>query len=137
MDREEKAKKIIRTVLTVVVIGVAAVLMFTGSAQATLKDGALTAKATAAGSQSVNVSDIQELELRDTLDAGSRSFGVGSTKVLGGTFSNSEFGSYKLYVNKSVSLYIVVKHTGGVLVCNSATEADTRALYDELLAAKG
>lgn len=132
MDKESKTKAVIKTVITVAVVAVVAIVAFAGAARTAIKDGTLTSKATLAGSTSVKLSDITDVELRESFDAGSRSFGIGTSRVSGGSYTNSEFGSYHLYKNNAVAVCVVVRYSGGVLVFNAPTEQETRQLYEEL-----
>jgi hypothetical protein len=51
---------------------------------------------------------------------------------MAGTFKNNAFGSYKLYSYTKTDLYLVVYHSGGVLVFTVKRRIATRNAYDLL-----
>ena len=82
--------------------------------------------------ENIPYADITSMELRDSLDYGSRMAGYGGTDYLSGKFRNAEFGDYRLAVHKNVSECIVVHHSGGVLVFNLGSSAETEAFLSHL-----
>jgi len=77
--------------------------------------------------------NIDSVEFREELDAGTRTNGFGGTNVSGGKFRNSEFGDYTLARYKGVDAFIVVHTQGKVIVFNQNSVAGTIELYNELL----
>lgn len=128
MGKENKVKGII----TLIILAVVALIMFSGKVSYTLEEGTLEVGSFMSGKSKVALQDIKELELRDGMTVGERTFGVSNLKVLGGTFTNEEFGKYKLYIYKDVSNIIVVHTDEGIMGFNLETEEDTETLYKEL-----
>ena len=70
-------------------------------------------------------------ELRDVFDKGSRTWGTG--KISSGTFTNDEFGAYRLYLHNRVRCAVVVRHGADeTTVFNGETEEKTKEVYEEL-----
>lgn len=80
----------------------------------------------------VNYTDIDSVEYRQTDEPGSRTFGYGTPSLLMGEFENSEFGSYTRYSYTSCDSCIVLTVEGEVLVINGKDEGRTREIYEEL-----
>ena len=57
-----------------------------------------------------------------------------SARLCAGSFLNDEFGSYTLYSYARVPVCIDVATKIGHIVFNAASEADTHALFDRLVA---
>lgn len=131
LAREKKIKRII----TVVVLAAAvAAWLLLGGVKLEVGNEALTVGGRLAGSVSVAYAEISSVELRSSMDFGSRSVGVSSLRSQCGTYQNSEFGSYRLYAYGNAGAYIVVRYAGEeVLVFNQKDPEDTRAVYEQLL----
>lgn len=125
--------KLVRTLLTVAALAVAAfLLLFAGDVKISLDETSFTASAFLAGSTTVAYDAVTSIELAREFDKGSRSLGIGSFKISAGTFNNSLYGSYKLYSYNSCDSYVIIKYAGGTLVFNRAGEAETLSLYETL-----
>lgn len=73
------------------------------------------------------------MEWRDVFDKGSRTWGTGTGKISSGTFTNDEFGAYRLYLHNRVRCAVVVRHgADGTTVFNGETEEKTKEVYEEL-----
>ena len=109
-------------------------MFLVGDVKASFGEDGITVSGTLSGSEEVLYGDIESVELRSGIDYGSRDFGFGGKKFLGGTFSNNEFGSYKLYVYAGNKDAVVVKYSGGQVLCfNLKTEEETEDAYKGLL----
>ena len=110
---------------------VALIMIFVGNVKAELGEDKVTIKGPLT---TINIAykDIEKLEFREDLDIGSRSFGVETLKGEAGTFSNDEFGKYKLCAYKSVDDYIVIYHKNGVAAFNLSSVEETREFYELL-----
>lgn len=54
-----------------------------------------------------------------------------------GTYENEEYGEFALFAYSSGGKYVIVEHTGGVLIFNDKTERTTAKAYEELLTRMG
>ena len=134
---QDKFRSLIgKAVLIFVVLLFAAliVLMFTGKITYTLGDTALSVDASYFDDISVDYSVIDSLEYRENCDAGDRTNGFGSAKLMMGTFRNDEFGSYTRYSYTACDACIVITADDKVLVLTDTNPETTKALYDELVA---
>ena len=59
---------------------------------------------------SIPYTEITGVEWRDVFDKGSRTWGTGTGKISSGTFTNDEFGAYRLYLHNRVRCAVVVRH---------------------------
>lgn len=82
-------------------------------------------------------SDINSIELRDSIKYGTRTNGVSLLNYKLGNFSNNEFGKYKLFVNDNINKVIVVKYGENTVVYNAKDETTTIDTYNFLLEKSG
>lgn len=129
MERENRIKGII----ILIALTLVAFIMFSGKISYTIEGDILRVGSFISGESKVALQDIEELELRDGMTIGERTFGISSLKVLGGTFTNDEFGKYKVYIYKDIGKFIILHTDDGVIVFNLETEGKTETLYEELL----
>ena len=138
LAREKRIKRIITVVVLVLVVGG---WLLMGGVKLELGEQLLTVSGTMSGSLSVPYDNITALDLRDSMDFGSRSLGVSSLRTQCGTYRNKEFDRYRLYAYGNAQAYIVVHYTGdpdsSVLVFNRKDAGDTRAVYEQLLTLTG
>lgn len=128
MKKKDKIKGIINLTVLVVV----AWIMFSGKISYSLDGDTFKVGSFLSGKSEVNIQDIKELELRSGITTGERTFGISSFRMLGGTFTNEEFGKYKLYKYKAVDRVIVIHTTEGVIAFNLENEEKTEDIYEEL-----
>ena len=119
------------------IIAVVAIVIFAvfgmGHVTATLENDHLHVDAVMVN-ENIAYTDITDVELRENMDYGSRVAGLGGSDYLSGKFKNSEFGTYRLAVHKNVSECILVKYSGGVLVFNLGSNAETETFFADLSA---
>ena len=133
-SRAEKIASRVAAVLVCVTLLGTALLLFTGSMEASCSDTALTIHATWWADLSLSYSEIDTIEYRSSLDTGMRTNGFGSARVSLGTFCNDEFGSYTLYAYTKASEFVVLTADGKALVIGMDEPERTREIYDELIA---
>lgn len=124
----------ISAAVTVAILVFVAVMLFSGRVETTLGDDSFTVRGSYYGSQTVSYADIDSLELRQDDVPGSRVFGVGSYRLLLGTFRNEEFGTYTRYTYYKPEACVVVRMGEKVLVLSGKDKAETQEIYDQLLA---
>ena len=128
-------RKLVVAVAAVGVIAAVVILIFAltgmGHVNAALETDHLHVDAIMVN-ENIAYTDIDNAELRENLDYGSRIGGFGGSEYLSGKFRNAEFGTYRLAVHKDVSECIVVHHHGGVLVFNLGSNAATEAFLTDL-----
>ena len=73
------------------------------------------------------------MEYRDGNVNGSRVFGVGSFRLLLGSFENQEFGNYTRYTYYNPEACVVLQVNGNTLVLSGKDAAETREIYETLL----
>lgn len=84
--------------------------------------------------ESVPFSQIADLQLRDSIPFGTRSFGGDFVGVKLGTFRNDEFGTYRCAVHTGTARIIVLKKSDGAyVVFNCKTPEQTEQLFADLL----
>jgi hypothetical protein len=122
-----------RPVITFVVLVLAGFLLFTGEIRAEAGDTDISIKSFMFN-ETISYDDIVSLDLRESFNKGRRTFGLGGAKISSGTFSNEEFGAYRLCVYNDVEAYIVIRSGGKTTVFNLKTAEETRAVYSSLRA---
>lgn len=111
-----------------------AVLLFTGSVKYQFLDTAMQVDVTYYGSTSIPYSEIADAELRGENVDGSRTWGIGSYRLLAGLFENEEFGPYTRMTYYNPKSAIVLKmDTGKTYVLSGRDPAETAALYQQIL----
>ena len=68
---------------------------------------------------------------------GTRIFGVGSFRLLLGTFENEEFGTYTRYTYYRPDSCVVLTKGGKTLVFSGADRESTKEIYETLVAKTG
>lgn len=124
----------ISAAVTAAILVFVAVMLFSGKVETTFGDDSFTVRGSYYGSQTVSYADIDSVELRQDDVPGSRVFGVGSYRLLLGTFRNEEFGTYTRYTYYKPEACIVVRMGEKVLVLSGKDKAETQEIYDQLLA---
>lgn len=109
-------------------------LMFTGHVNVIYGDSDFTIEASYYHDMVVAYDDIDSIEYRDSCPAGSRIGGYGSAQLVLGNFRNDEFGNYTRYGYTRCDAGVVLKADGDILVLTGKDAADTKAIYEELLA---
>lgn len=132
---KKQDKKIVISVSIVValiLIG-CTVLMFAGSVEFTLSESALEIEASYHADESISYAEIDSVEYRENADKGTRIMGFASAKLLLGAFKNDELGAFTRfsYTRCKSDIIITVGETKIAISCES--EAETKALYDDLL----
>ncbi|MBQ9993595.1 MAG: SdpI family protein [Clostridia bacterium] len=117
-----------------VLLAVLAVIMFTGDINVSFGDTTLTIEASYYNDLTVEYAEIDSVEYRDGCDAGSKTFGFNSARLLLGTFENDEFGTYTRYSYTKSDAGVIVTAGDKILVIGARDAAETKAIYDELLA---
>ena len=123
----------ISAAVTVAILVFVAVMLFSGKVETAFGDASFTVRGSYYGSQTVSYADIDSLELQDGDVPGSRVFGVGSYRLLLGTFRNEEFGTYTRYTYYKPEACIVVRMGEKVLVLSGKDKAETQDIYSQLL----
>lgn len=117
-----------------VILVFAAVMLFTGSVKYQFLDTAMQVDVTYYGSTSIPYSDISDVQLRSENVPGSRTWGLGSFRLLAGLFENEELGSFTRMTYYNPRSAIVLKmESGKTYVLSGRDPAETAALYQQIL----
>lgn len=133
MTPQRRRSMIMTLVLTAALLVLVAVSIFTGSISAEATDDALTVEGSFGYSLALPYDRIDSIELREESIDGTRVNGVGSARLLLGTFQNEEFGLHTRYTYTGTECAIVISSEGKTLVLSLETAEDTRSLYETLL----
>lgn len=135
-DPDPMSKKVSIGVLifTAVVAVFVAVMLFTGNLHYRFDDDSFTVEASYFDDLTVKYDAIDSIEYRDGNVDGTRTFGVGSFRLLMGTFENEEFGTYTRYTYYRPEACIILSVNGKTLVLSGSSAKSTRNLYDTLAA---
>jgi len=136
MQQSKEKGGAFKMIFTVVVLLIAAGFYFlAGGVRYELGSDYVTVGSFVAGHATVQLADIESVKMLDSLNVGTRSLGVDMYKIMGGRFTNNEYGDYKLYIYRNTSSYIEIAYTGGTVVFNQSNDEATTAAYDRLKAA--
>ena len=123
----------VTTVLvTVILLGVG-YIMFTGDIDYTVTDDKLTIDADFHSDLTVSLDTIDSITLHQGHPDGTRTWGFASARLMMGWFESDELGDYTRYTYTGCDSYILLTSGEDILMLGAKTEADTQALYEELL----
>ena len=137
VKKSDKIVGIVVGIVIAIILGGVGFMMFTGDITATAGDSALTVDATYYDSVTLDYDKIDSIEYRESGDLGTRQYGFGSAKLSLGIFKCDAHGSYTRYTYNATKSYILISSEGKTLVINLTTDAETKALYDEIMLKKG
>lgn len=129
-------RKVNQSAITIgaVILVFVAVMLFTGSVKYQFLDTAMQVDVTYYGSTSIPYSEISDAELRSENVPGSRTWGLGSFRLLAGLFENEELGSFTRMTYYNPRSAIVLKmESGKTYVLSGRDPAETAALYQQIL----
>ena len=129
----KKITVIVTVIITVITAVILSVMMFTGNVEPTLNDTSLRVKASFSGDLVLDYADIDSVEYRENGVDGQRVMGIGSARVLIGTFSNSEFGTYTRYTYTGKKPCVVIKANEKIFVVGADDEQTVKQIYDRIL----
>ncbi|MGM9589079.1 MAG: SdpI family protein [Faecousia sp.] len=110
------------------------ILLFTGDIRVNLEEESFTVEASYYSDLTVRYDAIENLEYREGNVPGVRTNGFGSFRLLMGWFRSDELGTYTRYTYCNPESCILMTVRGKTLVLSVRTAAETRQLYDALLA---
>lgn len=129
---EKKTTKV-SLAIGIVVLAFAAIFLFTGKFEVQFGENSFTINADYWDDATVNYTDIDNIELREQDNPGTRTFGYGTPWLVMGECENSEFGNYTRYAYTSCDSCVVLTVDEKILVINGKDEEHTKAIYDELI----
>lgn len=118
--------------ITVIVLVVVAVLMFTGNITAAVQDNTLTVTADYYDDITLSLDKIDRITFEEDFDRGVRKFGYGSAKLSMGVFENGNIGEYTLYAYNATAKTVVIETDGKILAIALETDETTEKLYKEI-----
>lgn len=127
-----KAGKI-GTVAGLLILAFVLVALFAGSVETSFSDDYFSIKASFYDDLTVAYDRVESVEYREGNVPGSRVFGVGSFRLLLGSFENEEFGNYTRYTYYKPEACVVLKVNGKTLVLSGKDAAETQSIYQQLL----
>lgn len=119
-------------IITAVILIIAAMILFTGDINYIYAEDSFTVDISNWNDLTVKYSEITDIELRSGNVSGTRVWGLGSFRLLAGTFQNEEFGNHTRYTYYKPEACVVVTCGDKTLVLSGIDAADTQAIYDEL-----
>ncbi len=124
---------LIATIMMVVILGLVAVLMFTGDINVAYNDDSFTVNADYYEDITIDYSDIDNIEYRENYDFGVRVWGYGSARLLLGRFQNEEFQEYTLYGYTKSEDCVIITVDEKTLVIGLENSESTKDVYEKLI----
>ena len=109
------------------------IFLCVGTVSVTCGEDVLTVDATYWEPIAIDYDDIDAIEFREEDDPGSRVWGLGSLRLLLGTFQNEEFGTYTRYSYTNPESCIVLTVEGKTLVIADRDTESTEAIYNQII----
>ena len=135
--KNNKIALIISAILLPLVAILCAVMLFTGDIETIIGEDALTVKATFSSNLVIRYEDVDAIEYREGRVDGERVYGVGSPRLLTGTFRNEEFGTYTRYTYTKDTAHLILTVNGKTVVISTGDAAKTQEIYQTILAKIG
>ncbi len=121
-------------VFLVLIFAFVMVLMFTGDIGVVFGDTSFTIEASFYDDLTVDYAVIESMEYREGNVPGARVGGFGSFRLLMGFFQNEEFGTHTRYTYYKPEACVILTTARQTLVLSGSTAAETRGIYETLLA---
>ncbi len=122
--------KVLITMVTLILAGI--FILFVGSVNVSISSNSVSVKGTFVSGTTIPLKEITSIEYVDSLDIGSRQFGMGTLKMASGTYQNERFGSYKLYSYSKVNAFVIIHYGDKILVFNQSNVEKTKKLYNQI-----
>lgn len=119
--------------VTIVLLLCLIIPIFMGDIKTVYNESSFTLEAFMWSDLTVSYDSIDSIELRDDIETGLRTNGLGSPRLLAGSFENDEFGAYTRYSYTKCDSCVVMSVNGRILVISGETEENTKEIYYELL----
>lgn len=117
-SKAAKTIAIVTMVFVAVILIFVGFLMFAGDIDVKYGDTSFSIEASFWDDLTVEYNAIDSIEYRENDDAGTRTYGLGSPRLLAGAFQNEEFGSYTRYSYVGCDACVVLTVEGKTLVIN-------------------
>ncbi len=115
-----------------IIIGIT-FLMFTGNIEITYTDDSFTVDSTYYDPLTINYLDIDNIEIFENDEIGSKEFGFNSAKLSLGKFNNKQFNSHTRYTYNGCKTIVAIESNGKTLLINDTTPDLTREIYIKIL----
>jgi len=135
--RKSRRITVAATVFTAAVMIPVCIMLFTGSITPEYGEDAVLIRASYWSDLSIRYEDITSIEYRTEDVPGSRTGGLGSFRLLLGSFRNQEFGYYTRYTYTDCDACVVLTERGKTVVLSGESTDATRAIYDALCGRTG
>ena len=120
-----------------ILLGALVFILFTGNIKPQYDADSFTLEASYSGDLTLKYADIDAIEYRESIPSAMRVMGYGSPRLEIGTFRNDELGNHTRYTYTRCDAGILLTVDGKTVVINQGDTAQTKALYDELVARIG
>ena len=116
-----------------VILGGIGYLMFSGEVNLEYGEKSFTIHSTYWSDVSVDYSQIDNIEYKNSSYSGSKTIAFNSAKLLLGKFRNEEYGTYQRYAyRKSPSEVVLTQKDGNILVLSGDSEVNTEEIFRQL-----
>ncbi|NLL90803.1 MAG: DUF1648 domain-containing protein [Ruminococcaceae bacterium] len=136
MSKGMKRASVISLVILSAILIFIGFMMFAGEINVKYDDTSFTLEASFWEDLTVEYGAIDDIEYRENVDVGSRTGGLGTTRLLAGAFRNDEFGNYTRYSYTKTDVCVVLTVGEKTLVVGGKDIESTKIIYDELIKRK-
>ncbi|MBQ7521596.1 MAG: SdpI family protein [Clostridia bacterium] len=128
----KKTKIIVFCSVFVMLVGIG-YIMFSGEVNVEYGETSFTVHSTYWSDVSVDYSQIDNIEYKNSSHSGSKTMAFNSAKLLLGKFHNEEYGTYQRYsYRKSLSEVVLTQKNGSILVLSGDSETNTEEIFRQL-----
>ncbi len=127
----KKLEKAIWIFLAAVIV-IVGIFLFTGNIKVQYGEENVTIEASYWSDLTIDYTDIKNIEFKEEIDSGIRTWGLGTFRLLAGSFENGEFGYYTRYSYCNCKAGVVLETKGDTIVLSGKDKTETEKIYKEL-----
>ena len=131
-SKKDKIALVSAIVILLVTVAIIVPLMFVGNIEYEFGTNALTVKSSYERDVVISYCDIESIELREGALPGSRIFGVGSARLLLGSFRSDELGDYARYTYTGETGAVIINTQSGYIALGCETPEETEELFNSI-----
>lgn len=129
---DKKIAIVVSIILTALLVIFLPILMFTGNIKVMLDNTSIAVEASFSNDLTLKYEDITSVEYREDSVDGTRVVGIGSARLLIGSFENKEFGIYTRYTYTGKKPCIVLKAGKQTFVIGLDSAEATKEIYEKI-----
>ena len=121
-----------RVIIILLALTGVALYLLLGSVSVSVRKDSVTVRGTLSKEITLSYNDIKSCELRNQVDTGTCSFGLGTRKISIGQYSSPTYGPYHLLIYKNVEKFILLETEDTAVIFNCISGDETVECFEEI-----